>query len=99
LEDVTVGEGLSKEVVLTFIQKKIKELEKYWSVGDLGGKLVLSCTLDQDGKVKNVSILSSSMKNSLFQKSFIEQMKKWQFPPIQNGKEAKVTFSLVFGSL
>ena len=99
LEEVTVGEGLSKEVVLTFLQKKIKELEKSWKAGELRGKLVLSCTLDQDGKVKNVSILSSSMKNSRFQKSFIEQMKKWQFPPIQNGKEAKVTFSLVFGSL
>jgi Ca-activated chloride channel family protein len=98
LEDVTVGEGLSKEVVLNFLQKKIKDLEKSWIAGEPGGKLVLKCTLDKDGKVKNVSILTSSLKNSRFQNSFIEEMKKWQFPTIPNAKERQVTFSLAFGS-
>ena len=97
LEDVTVGEGLSKEAVLAFLQKKIKDLEKSWIGSEIRGKLVLRCTLDRDGKVKNVNILASSIKNSRFQKSFIEEMKKWQFPTMPNGQEAKIAFALVWG--
>jgi len=96
LEDVTVSEGLSREAVLAFLQKKIKALERSWIAGERGGKLVLRCTLDKDGKVKQVSILASSMKNSRSQNSFVEEVKKWQFPTMSNGQETRITFSLVF---
>jgi TonB family protein len=98
LGDVTVSEGLSQEVVLSVIQKKILEMEKSFLASEPGGKLVLRLTIDQDGKVKNVNILSSSMKNGRFQQSIIEQLKKWQFPATQGGREARITFSLVFVS-
>jgi len=98
LGDVTVSEGLSKEVVLSVIQKKIIEMEKSFLVSEPGRKLVLRLTIGQDGKVKNVRILSSSMKNGRFQQSIIEQVKKWQFPATQGGREAKITFSLVCAS-
>ena len=64
---------------------------------ELGGKLVLRCTLDKNGRVKNVVTLASSMKNNRFQNSFVEEVKKWQFPTLPNGQETKITFSLVFG--
>jgi Ca-activated chloride channel family protein len=98
LGDVTVSEGLSQEVVLSVIQKKIIEMEKSFLVSEPGRKLVLRLTIGQDGKVKNVRILSSSMKNGRFQQSISEQMKKWQFPATQGGREAKITFSLVCAS-
>jgi Ca-activated chloride channel family protein len=94
LGDVTVSEGLSQEVVLSVIQKKIIEMEKSFLASEPGRKLVLRLTIGQDGKVKNVRILSSSMKNGRFQQSIIEQVKKWQFPATQGGREAKITFSL-----
>ncbi len=97
LENTTVSEGVPREVILTFLLKKIQELENTWIGGELGGKLVLRCTLKKDGQVKSVDILASSMKNRRFQNYFIEQMKKWQFPAIQNREETKVIFSVVFG--
>jgi TonB family protein len=98
LRDVTVSEGLSQEAVLNVIKKKIIELEKYFPGSEPGAKLVLRLTLSPYGKVKNVKAVSSSLKNGRFQRDIIEQVKKWQFPATQEGREAKVTISLVFGS-
>jgi len=97
LGEVTVGEGLSPEAVFTIIQKKIIELEKSFLASEPGKKLILGLTIGQEGKVKKVSILSSSTKNDRCQQFIIEQVKKWRFPATQNGQEAKVTITLVFG--
>jgi len=96
--DIDVSEGLSKEAVLKVIQKKIQELEKSWLENEPGGKLALKLIINPDGQVKNLKILSSSLKNSRFQQGIIEQVKKWQFPSTQDGREAKVTISFVFRS-
>jgi len=98
LQDVTVSEGLSPEAVLSIIRKKIIAMEKSFLASEPGGKLVLRLTVGQDGKVKNVNILSSFLKNGRFQQAVIERVKKWQFPATQGGREAKITFSLVFAS-
>jgi Ca-activated chloride channel family protein len=87
VKDVTVSEGLSKETMLRFIQKKTVELEKSFPPSELGGKIVLSLTIDQGGKVIKANILSSSLKNNRSQQSLMEQIKKWVFPPTQTGKE------------
>ncbi|MDH4266454.1 MAG: AgmX/PglI C-terminal domain-containing protein, partial [Deltaproteobacteria bacterium] len=98
LQDVTVSEGLSPETVLSIIRKKIIAMEKSFLASEPGGKLILRLAVGQDGKVKNVNILSSFLKNGRFQQAIIEQVKKWQFPATQGGREAKITFSLVFAS-
>jgi Ca-activated chloride channel family protein len=98
LGDIDVSEGLSKEAVLNMIQKKTLELGKSSLEREPGGKLVFQLIINPDGQVKNVKIVSSSLKNSRFQKGIIEQVKKWQFPSTRDGREAKVTIALVIGS-
>jgi TonB family protein len=95
LKDVQTSEGLPKETISSFIQKKISELEKALSGKD-AGELVLTLDFDSKGKIKNIQVISSSLKNSRFQKDIIDHIKKWQFPT--NQAEAKVTITLVFSS-
>ena len=98
LEKVTVSEGLSKEAALSIVQKNIQELEKGFLEKGGQAKLIVKLTLNREGKVKNIKILSSSLKNGRFQRAVIEQMKKWQFPETPGSREAEITISLVFGS-
>jgi Ca-activated chloride channel family protein len=97
LAEITVSGGLSKESVRSFIEKKIVELERSWQGGEPGGKIVLRLTLNPEGKVKNVEVVSSSLKGSRLQQEIVEQMKKWRCPAPQGNREAKVTIALVLG--
>ena len=99
LGEVNVSEGLSKEAVLKVIRKKMVELKYSTAENEPGGELVLRLTINPQGKVKDVQIVSSSLKNSRWQQEIIEQLKKWQFPATQGSEERKVTFSLVLGAV
>ena len=97
LGEVNVSEGLSKEVVLKVIRKKLVELKYSNAENEPGGELVIRLTINSQGKVKDVQIVSSSLKNARWQQDIVEQMKKWRFPATKGSEEGKVTFSLVLG--
>ncbi|MBA4418264.1 MAG: trypsin [Syntrophus sp. (in: bacteria)] len=96
--DITVSEGLSKAAVMNALQKYIEEIEKYCSGSSLKGKLLIRLVIRKDGSVKNFAITSSTLKNSDVEKWISTQIMKWQFPPIQNGREAHVTIPFLFGT-
>jgi len=97
LGEVNVSEGLSKEMVLKVIRKKLVELKYSTAENEPGGELVLRLTINGQGKVKDVQIVSSSLKNARWQQDIVKQLKKWRFPTPKGSEEGKVTFSLVLG--
>lgn len=96
--DVTVSEGMSKEVVLKIAQNSLHEIEKCYAGGGLRGKFVVRLTIGAGGKVRDIKVVSSALNNRNAGQCIVEQLKKWQFPAVPDGSEVKATISLVFGS-
>ena len=96
--DVTVSEGLSKEVVLKIAQNSLHEVEKCYAGGGLRGKFVVRLTIGAGGKVRDIKVVSNALNNRNTGQYIVEQLKKWQFPAVPDGSEVKATISLVFGS-
>jgi hypothetical protein len=96
--DVTVSEGLSKEVVLKIAQNSLHEVEKCYAGGGLRGKFVVRLTISAGGKVRDIKVVSNALNNRNTGQCIVEQLKKWQFPAVPDGSEVKATISLVFGS-
>jgi TonB family protein len=74
------------------------ELKYSTAENEPGGELVLRLTINRQGKVKDVQIVSTSLKNARWQQEIVEQLRKWRFPATQGSEEGKVTFSLVLGA-
>jgi Ca-activated chloride channel family protein len=98
LDSVTVSEGLSKDVVLSFIQKHIGEMERCTVGSAPRANIVLELTITPDGKIKTVKVVSGSLNNSNTEQCLLETVKRWQFPANQGGREGTARVSLVFGS-
>lgn len=98
LADVTVSEGMSKDTILNLIEQKAHELEKCSLGNGPSGKLVIELVVGPNGKVKTAKITPRPSKNKGAEWCFLEEIKKWQFPIAQDGREAKVTISLTLGS-
>jgi Ca-activated chloride channel family protein len=98
LADMTVSEGLSKEATLNLIKQKVYELEKCSLGNEPAEKLVIELVISPNGKIKTARFVSSPLKNRNAERCLLEQVKKWQLLVTQDGQEAKVTFSLAFGS-
>ena len=96
--NMTVSEGLSKEIVLTIAQKHIGEIERCSLGSEPRGDLVLELTITPGGNIKTVKIVSGSLKNRNTERCITEAVKRWQFPATQGGKEVTATVSFVFGS-
>ena len=96
LKAVTASEGLSKEDILAFVQKKMGELEVSLGGEKGSGEIVLQMTLDSKGKVKNIKILVSTLQDSHLPHAIREAVKKWVFPvrPETPGAKINLSFAL-----
>jgi len=98
LGEVIVSGGLSQESVRNRIQGKIRELEKCSFGSEPAGKLVIELTISPNGEIRTAKIVSSPWMNKGAERCVLDHLKKWQFPPAQYGREAKITVALIFGS-
>jgi Ca-activated chloride channel family protein len=98
IDSVTVSGGLSKEAVLTFVQKHIAEIERCTAISELRGNIVLELTIAADGKMRTVKVISGSLNNSNAERCVLETVKRWPFPAGQGGRQGTARVSLVFGS-
>jgi Ca-activated chloride channel family protein len=94
IKDVTVTKGLTKDEVLKVVQSHLSEIEKCCAGGGLSGKLVFKMTLNADGMVQDVQVLSGVSGNDKTRQCIIGQVKKWQFPTAKDGRKVKVTVTL-----
>jgi len=95
ISDVTVSQGLSKEDILNKLKEQTATLES--CVANAKGKLVLRLTVNHDGTVKSVQVLSSTSKSDRVAACVGEHLRKIRLPATQDGKEARVVVTLSWG--
>ncbi len=98
VETLTVSEGLSKEAILKIAQKNIRDIETCFLGSGLQGKLRIELTIQPNGKIKTVKILSSPFQDRRSEQCILEGIKKWIFPSFPESREGKVNLSFVFGN-
>jgi len=78
--------------------KRLKHVFENWLKRDptLHGELKIKFVILPSGEVANVSIVSSTMNNSEFDENIVRYIKRWTFPPVENGGPVEVTFPFVF---
>ncbi|HET6490182.1 MAG TPA: VWA domain-containing protein, partial [Syntrophales bacterium] len=92
IADVAVSQGLSKEEVLKKLAEHTGELES--CLDGAKGKLVLRLTINPDGTVKSVRILSSTFKTVKAAQCAADQFKKIRLPSTVDGKEGRAVVTL-----
>lgn len=94
--EINVSGGQSKELIQKTVNQHIKELQRCCQKSDLRGKLVVKLVMNGNGTIKNLSIVSSELKDRNTEQCISRQIKTWQFPATEGGKEIKATISLAF---
>jgi Ca-activated chloride channel family protein len=89
--NVTSGKGLTKDEILKVAQAQIGGIEKCLAGSNLQGSIKLNLDINSDGTVKNVEIDSGKIKDAKLRQCIIDQVKKWLFPAMVNGKEVNLT--------
>jgi hypothetical protein len=96
--DITVSQGLSKDVVLNIAQKNIGGIERCYPGNELRGKLVLELIISSSGRIKTAKIISSPLKDRDAERCLIDSVKHWKFPATQGGQEVKASITFIFGA-
>jgi Ca-activated chloride channel homolog len=91
ISDLTVSKGQTKEDVHKFFQTHLSDLEKCLAGLNAKGEIKLELTINTDGSVKNISVVSGTISDASIQKCIMDQMKKWLLPKVTTGKTAEVT--------
>ncbi len=98
LGEISTTGRLSKEAIQKVIRTQISSMESCYQSAlkrrsDLKGEVVLQVTVDPNGRVSKVSLVSSKIKDKLLEQSIIQKMKELNFPPSE--KSEKVILSLL----
>jgi Ca-activated chloride channel family protein len=96
VEEITIQGGLSKEAVLQALGKNLPELQKCASGTGPGKKLVLQLIVSSDGRIKSVKIVGNGLSGKGAEQCILPQIKEWQLPASQDGKEVRVRLTLRF---
>ena len=96
--EITTTGRLSKEPIQKVIRTQISSMESCYQSAlkrrsDLKGEVVLQITVDPNGRVSKVSLVSSKINDKLLEQSIIQKMKELNFPPSE--KSEKVIISLL----
>ena len=98
LGEISTTGRLSKEPIQKVIRTQISSMESCYQSAlkrrsDLKGEVVLQITVDPNGRVSKVSLVSSKINDKLLEQSIIQKMKELNFPPSE--KSEKVIISLL----
>lgn len=96
--EISTTGRLSKEPIQKVIRTQISSMESCYQSAlkrrsDLKGEVVLQITVDPNGRVSKVSLVSSKINDKLLEQSIIQKMKELNFPPSE--KSEKVIISLL----
>jgi TonB family protein len=84
--------------VIDVQSNQLKRVYESWLKRDpqLAGQLKIKFTIMPDGSVTNVTIVSSSTKNSDFDDNLVRYIKRWVFPAMEGGGPVEVVYPFVF---
>lgn len=60
------------------------------------GKVLLSFTIQKDGRTSDVRLLASTLKSPNMEGCLVGKIEAWQFPPPRDGQEIKVRYPFSF---
>ena len=91
LQDVKVSEGLSRQSIAKMVTEKMNVLQQCLTGSTPGTTLTLKLIIKADGRVKSVDMLKCSGCGADSPKRLLRNIKQWQFPRPENGKEVQAT--------
>ncbi len=98
LGEIATSSRLSKEAIQRVIRTRISSMESSYQSAlerrpDLKGEVVLRITVEPNGRVSRVSLISSKINDKLLEQSIIQKMKELNFPP--SGSPERVIIPLL----
>jgi hypothetical protein len=94
---VTVTKGLTRDEILKVVQAHLSEIDTCYTGKQPPERLTLNISVNRNGTVKKVKILTAQLKDDAVLRCIVAKMKKWQFPASKDGREVKATLTLVSG--
>ncbi len=91
---VTSGKGLAKDEILKVGEANLNEIAKCLAGMNISSTIKISLTINSDGTVRKVEIVSSAIKELNTQQCIIDQIKQWQFPATANGQVVKASIKM-----
>jgi periplasmic protein TonB len=84
--------------VIDLESNRLKRVYETWLKRDpsLAGQLKIKFTIMPDGSVTNVTVVSSTTKNSDFDETLVRYIKRWAFPAVDGASPVEVVFPFVF---
>jgi TonB family protein len=84
--------------VIDLESNRLKRVYETWLKRDptLAGQLKIKFTIMPDGSVTNVTVVSSSTKNTEFDETLMRYIKRWAFPAMDGGSPVEVVYPFVF---
>jgi TonB family protein len=89
---------MSIKKVIDLESNRLKRVYETWLKRDpsLAGQLKVKFTIMPDGSVTNVTVVSSTTKNSEFDETLVRYIKRWAFPSVDGASPVEVVFPFVF---
>ncbi len=97
VEKIAVSGGLAKEEVAQVVRKHLSQLEPCFAGRPFHMKHILSLLLSPDGSVLEVEVRDASGRrmNAALKPCVLERVKTWRFPTAKNGRNTRVTLTLI----
>lgn len=85
LKEISTSGGMSNETIHKIIKQQIPSIELCYQKAldkkhDLKGHLIFQLTIDSNGKVTKVTLVSSKLNDKKLEKCFIQKIKELNFP-------------------
>jgi Ca-activated chloride channel homolog len=96
IEKIVVTGGLSREVVQTVLEKDVEKVLNCTQNQKVTGKLTVKLTLNAEGVVNTVTIISNGTGVKPIEHCIISELKKFRFPAAQDGNSSTATVTLLF---
>jgi Ca-activated chloride channel family protein len=98
IKEISAIGGLPKETIQKVIQQQIPSLKLYYQNAlnkkhDLKGQLIFQLSVDSNGKVTKVTLVSSKLNDKELEKSFIQKIKELNFPKLEHKSNVPITVS------
>jgi TonB family protein len=89
---------MSIKKVIDLESNRLKRVYETWLKRDptLAGQLKVKFTIMPDGSVANVTVVSSTTKNSEFDETLVRYISRWAFPAVDGASPVEVVFPFVF---
>ncbi len=94
IADVKTVGRLSREEILKTVQENLSGIENCLAGKRVPAEIKINLTINADGTVQKVEILSGTARETIAQQCIMDQIKKWRFPAAVKGREVKATIRL-----